>query len=306
MPIRLNSRLILRFLACVYVLLYLYFMNVQAAHAQAPGKQTRFSVVVQGVAAGKGPDVILIPGLGSGRDDFAAEAALLAPSYRLHLVQLAGFAGEPSGPNATGPILAPVVEQLHQYIVDNHLQHPAIIGHSLGGLLTLMLAQRYPGDAGRLLIVDSLPFYGLVFSPQATVELVAPQAKIMGDTLLGMPDDQYAATQPLMASRLVKSPEGAKKVVADTLASDRKVVVAAMEEDLATDLRPTVAQIKIPITVLYPFNASQGSEAEVTALYKGSFAGMPNVKFTRIDDSMHFIMFDQPAAFHAAVVGFLQ
>jgi pimeloyl-ACP methyl ester carboxylesterase len=33
---------------------------------------------------------------------------------------------------------------------------------------------------------------------------------------------------------------------------------------------------------------------------------MPNVQFTRIDDSLHFIMYDQPAAFHAAVVRFLE
>jgi pimeloyl-ACP methyl ester carboxylesterase len=32
---------------------------------------------------------------------------------------------------------------------------------------------------------------------------------------------------------------------------------------------------------------------------------MPNVQFTRIDGSLHFIMYDQPAAFHAAVMSFL-
>src|ERR1700729_1888439 len=78
---------------------------------------TRFSVVIRGAAPGKGADVILIPGLSSSRDVYAAEAKLLTANYRLHLIQIAGFAGEPAGPNATGPMLAPVVEQLHQYIV---------------------------------------------------------------------------------------------------------------------------------------------------------------------------------------------
>src|ERR1700729_250749 len=72
---------------------------------------TRFSVVIEGVASGKGPDVILIPGLSSSRDVYAAEAKLLTPNYRLHLIQVAGFSGAPAGPNATGPIFAPVVEQ---------------------------------------------------------------------------------------------------------------------------------------------------------------------------------------------------
>src|SRR5260370_23440448 len=74
---------------------------------------TRFSVVIQGAAPGKGADVILIPGLASSRNVYASEAKLLNSTYRLHLIQIAGFAGEPAGPNATGPILSPVVEQLH-------------------------------------------------------------------------------------------------------------------------------------------------------------------------------------------------
>src|SRR5271168_1247678 len=105
---------------------------------------TRFSVVIEGAPRGTAPDVLLLPGLASSRDVYAAEAKLLTTKYRLHLVQLAGFAGEPAGPNATGPILSPVVEQLHQYIADNHLQPIPVIAHSLGGLLALMLAQAHP------------------------------------------------------------------------------------------------------------------------------------------------------------------
>jgi pimeloyl-ACP methyl ester carboxylesterase len=267
---------------------------------------TRFSVVIEGAAPGKGAEVILIPGLASSRDVYAAEAKLLIPSYRLHLIQIAGFAGEPAGPNATGPILAPVVEQLHQYIVDNHIQKVPVIGHSLGGLLALMLAQAHPEDVSKLLIIDTLPFYGLVFSPGATVENVAPQAKIMGDQMLKMPDDQFAASQPLFATRLAKSPDGVKTVTASSIASDRTVFVNAMLEDLATDLRPQLAGIKTPMTLLYPYETAEGSATEVAALYTNAYAAKPNLKIIRIDDSRHFIMYDQPVAFDQAVQAFLK
>lgn len=267
---------------------------------------TRFSVVIEGPAAGpKTQDIILIPGLASSRDDYAAEAKLLSPTYRLHLIQIAGFAGEPAGPNATGPILAPVVAQLHDYIVTNKL-HPAVIGHSLGGLLALMLAQAHPEDVSKLLIVDTLPFYGLVFNPNATVEMVAPQAKVMGETMRTMPPDQFAATSAMTASMLVKDPAGLKIVQASSATSDRNVFVNAMLEDLATDLRPTLATIKTPATVLYPYSPAQGPEPTVTALYTSAYSTMPNLKLVKIEDSRHFIMFDQPAAFHAAVEAFLK
>jgi pimeloyl-ACP methyl ester carboxylesterase len=267
---------------------------------------TRFSVVIQGVAPGKGPDVLLIPGLASSRDVYAAEAKLLTATYRLHLIQIAGFAGEPAGPNATGPILAPVVEQLHQYITDNHLQKIPVIAHSLGGLLALMLAQAHPEDVSKLLIIDTLPFYGLVFNPAATVENVAPQAKVMHDQFVAMPNDQFAASQPLFTSRLVKDPESARQVSASSIASDRTVFANAMLEDLGTDLRSQLATIKTPMTLLYPYEAAEGPVADVTALYTNAYAAKPNLQIIRIDDSRHFIMYDQPAAFDKAVQTFLK
>jgi pimeloyl-ACP methyl ester carboxylesterase len=267
---------------------------------------TRFSIVIQGVAPGKGADVILIPGLSSSRDVYAAEAKLLTANYRLHLIQIAGFAGEPAGPNATGPILAPVVEQLHQYIVTNHLQPVPVIGHSLGGLLALMLAQAHPDDVSKLLIVDTLPFYGLVFNPAATVDMVRPQGQAMHDQLILMPADQFAASQPLFTGRLVKDPEGQKQVSASSIASDRTVFANAMLEDLETDIRPQLAGIKTPMTLLYPYETSEGPADQVTALYTTAYATKPNIKIVRIDDSRHFIMYDQPAAFDKAVQTFLK
>jgi len=302
---RFNSRFSVSIFVLAGFLIVANPADCQIPGAPTPVAPTRFSVVVQGPPAGKAPDVILIPGLASSREVYAAEAKLLDSKYRLHLVQLAGFAGQPAGPNASGPILGPVVEELHKYIADNHLEHSPVIGHSMGGLLALMLADAHPGDTSKLLIVDTLPFYGLVFNPGATVEALHGQAQAMHDALIAMPADQFAASQPLFSARLVASPDGQKAVTAASIASDRTVFANAMLEDLSTDLRPRIAGIKTPATVLYPYVPAQGTQAEVAALYTNAYRGMPNVQFTKIDDSLHFIMFDQPAAFHAAVVRFL-
>ena len=305
-----SCRFVIRMMVLIFVLAGLLEMadaaNGQAGAAAVIAQPTRFSVVVEGPAAGKAADVILIPGLASSREVYAAEAGLLSSKYRLHLVQIAGFAGQAAGPNASGPILGPVVEELHKYIVDNHLEHSPVIGHSLGGLLALMLADARPGDASKLLIVDTLPFYGLVFSPGATVDALHGQAQAMHDALIAMPADQFAASQPSFSARLVESAEGQKAVSAASIASDRTVFANAMLEDLGTDLRPRLAGIKTPAMVLYPYVVAQGTQAEVAALYTNSYKGMPNVQFTKIDESLHFIMYDQPAAFHAAVVRFLE
>ena len=54
-----------------------------------PGDRISVEVV------GRGPDLIFVPGLASSRDTWRATAERLKGRYRLHLVQVAGFAGDP-------------------------------------------------------------------------------------------------------------------------------------------------------------------------------------------------------------------
>jgi pimeloyl-ACP methyl ester carboxylesterase len=266
---------------------------------------TRFTAIEEGTL-GK-PDVLLIPGMSSSRAVWEAEAKLLAPNYRLHLVQLAGFAGSPAGPNASGQVLAPVVEELHAYIVAKRI-HPVVIGHSMGGLITLMLAIRHPEDARKIVIVDALPFAAVLMDPSATAESMMPQVQAIKQQMLAMPADQYAAMQPMMAARMVKNPDAQKLLAASFAASDRGVSVEAMEEDLETDLRQDVASIKTPALMLYAYDtaAQQPDPATYEAAVQLAYKKMPNATLKRIEDSRHFIMYDQPEKFDAAVEEFLK
>jgi pimeloyl-ACP methyl ester carboxylesterase len=265
---------------------------------------TRFTVTDAG-AVGK-PDLVLIPGLASSKSVWDGEAKLLGPNYRLHIVQVDGFAGAPVGGNANGPMLPGIVEELHGYIVAGTM-HPVVIGHSLGGLLTLMLADKYPGDVKKMVIVDTLPFYGMAFSPDATVELVKPQADAMKGQLLSMPDDQFAAMTTMMVGGMVKTPDARKTVAASSIASDRKVFLDATYEDLQTDIRGDLAGIKVPMLLVYPYDATlQKDEAAYDALYHDAYKAKPNTTLVRVDDSRHFIMYDQPAKLDAAIEGWLR
>lgn len=85
------------------------------APTPAPGPATaaasfvsdRLSVEVMG----DGPDVVLIPGLASSREVWRPLANRLAATHRVHLVQLAGFAGEPWR-HGDGAFVAPAVEEI--------------------------------------------------------------------------------------------------------------------------------------------------------------------------------------------------
>lgn len=262
---------------------------------------SRFTVEV----SGDGPDVIFIPGLGSSREVWRAQATALATTHRVHLVQVAGFAGEPVSSPADA-VIAPLVDELGQYIEAYTAAPPAIIGHSMGGLTGLMLARAHPERVGRLMIVDSLPFFSAMFGPQATAAGVEPQARMMRDQIAALDDVAFAAQQNMGVGRLVKTEAHRAEVVQWSLASDRVTFAQAMYEVMTTDMRGEVANVVTPITIVYAYDAAMGPEAMIDGLYRGGFAPAPNARFVRIDGSYHFIMFDQPEAFGAAVADFLR
>lgn len=255
---------------------------------------------------GDGPDVVLIPGLSSPRDVWAPTAARLKATHRLHLVEVRGFGGGTPGLNAEGPILEPMMREIADYIddciVDQGRPAPAIIGHSLGGLTAMMIAARSPKEVGRLMVVDSLPFFGMLFGSTATVATVEPQAAAM-QKMLAAKDTAEADDRTLQIMSATDA--GRAQVKAWTQAANARVSAQLMYDDMTTDLRPELGAITAPFTMLYPLDASAMPAAMVDGLYKGAFATAKTATLQRIDGSRHFIMLDQPEAFAKAVDAFL-
>lgn len=262
----------------------------------------RISVETQG----SGPDVILIPGLASSREVWTDLAATLRKSHRVHLVELAGFASTPALSDPEGKVIAPAVDAIADYIQTQHITAPAIIGHSLGGEIALMIGARHPDRVSRLMIVDALPFYTLMIDPAATTETAARHATATRDWLLGQSPEQFKEFQKTSIIRLVKTEAVRPALVTAGLNSDRKTVADAVYELMITDLRPELARIKAPIEIVYAYDALFGvSAASVDAMYRQAYASASDIHFTRIDDSFHFVMLDQPERFSRAVTSFL-
>lgn len=287
-------------------------ISVSSHHARAQTPQPpasasaftsdRLSVEV----VGSGPDVILIPGLASSREVWRALATRLAATHRVHLVQLSGFAGQ-AWSHGDGAFVAPEVEELARYIQTAHLDRPAVIGHSLGGLSGLMLAQAHPELVGRLMSVDSLPFYSAMFGPQVTADQARPFADQAVAGILAADDATFRAQQTQTAAALVRDPAMRASVLDWSMASDRHAMASAMKDVMTTDARPGLAAMTTPVTALYASDADGGAPAAMAeALWTREYAALPGVKLIRVDGSRHFIMADQPARFDALIDDFLK
>ncbi len=290
-------------LACATSIAIAPFAADAKAKAKAKAFQpSRFTVTT----VGTGPDVILIPGLASSPKVYAPLVARLKGHYRLHLVQISGFAGAPSAGNRAAPVVSGMVDELATYVTSARLSRPAIIGHSLGGEAALMFGARYPGLPGKLMVIDALPFFSLLINPAATEDSMKIPADQFRATTLAMNADAFKASQVSVSARLVKTDAARAGMVDDSLVSDRAVIASAAHELMTTDLRPELPKIVAPLTVLYAYDPIMGLPADAYGgFWATAYGKAQTAKLTRIDGSYHFIMWDQPEAFAQAVTAFL-
>jgi len=254
------------------------------APAVKPFAPTRFSVTVQGT----GPDVILIPGLTGSREVWKGSVAAL-PGYRYHLVQVAGFAGTPARGNAKGNVVAPLAEEVARYIHSRGLRRPAIVGHSMGGTVAMMVAARHPSLAGKVMVVDMLP------QPAGILGGDAAGMRGLADSLRDLSASPGGRRLVESAIRLFGNPEGG---------ADPDVTARATHELALTDLTAELPRIAAPLTVVYA-SLDPSRRAADDGRYRAAYARKRGVKLVRIDDSGHMIMYDQPARFRAELKSFL-
>ena len=124
----------------------------------------------------------------------------------------------------------------------------------MGGLAAMKLALADPQDVERLMIVDALPFFGALIDEKASVDEVRPVAQMMQRKVAstyGQPTDRTAAEANVKGLSL--KPGSIAKMVAWSLAADPRVTGELLFEDMTTDLRPQLASLAVPTTLLYPF-----------------------------------------------------
>jgi pimeloyl-ACP methyl ester carboxylesterase len=263
------------------------------AASQAAFVSDRLSVEV----VGSGPDVVLIPGFASSREVWRAEAERLKATHRVHLVQLAGFAGEP-WVHGDGPFVQPMAEELVRYIREQRLERPAVIGHSMGGMTAILLAQQSPELVGSVMSVDSLPFFSALFGPQVTAATARPFAEQAAAGIIGADEAGFRAGQERSATGYSRTPATRTAMVEWSMRSDRQAMASAIREVMTTDLRPGLAAMTTPVWAVYAADADGGAPAAMAdALWAREYAGLPGVRLIRVDASRHFIMADQPARF---------
>ncbi|CCW16658.1 hypothetical protein EBBID32_9960 [Sphingobium indicum BiD32] len=249
-----------------------------------PFSSRRIAVTVRG----SGRDVLLIPGLASGPGIWNGVLGAV-PGYRFHLVQVRGFAGLAPEANASGPLVQPLADEIARYITMSGLKRPAIVGHSMGGTLAMMLGLK--GVAGRVMVVDMLP------AGAAMVGGTASGLGFLADQLGGYLTGTVAGRRYL--AQIVGQAPGAK-------GSDPDVIASALRDLANIDLGPQLARLSVPLEVVYAVGADREQAAIIASRFRAAYAPKKDALLRAIGPSGHMVMADQPVRFHAALGTFLK
>jgi pimeloyl-ACP methyl ester carboxylesterase len=254
-----------------------------------------FSVKVTGT----GRPMILIPGLSCGGDVWDDTVAHFKDQYQCHVLTLAGFAGQPA---IKAPFLGHVLTDLQKYISEQSLDHPVIIGHSLGALLAYSLAASAPQKVGPVIAVDGLPFLSAIFNPAATVESSRPFAEQYRSQYNAQTPEAFAAANRKALETMITDPKNIETVDATSRKSDPKAVGEAMYEDMITDLRPRLKLIQSPVLLIGSTQANPAGET----LYRDEVSSIPKHEVVFAPKAKHFVQLDAPEFFYSQVEAFLQ
>lgn len=272
---------------------------VSATGAEAQTAHPTFSVTI----TGKGPALLLIPGLLSSGAVWDSTVARYQDRYTLHVVTLAGF----GGPAPVGaPFLSRVRDELVTYMREQKLQQTVIVGHSLGGFLGFWIAATAPELVGGLVAVDGVPFLPGLGNPAATADSSKAQAEQIKAIYASLSNGQLVAQTRMALATMITAPAHVEQALAWAAKSDAATAGLAVAELMSTDLRATVEAVTAPTLLIGATGAAP--EAMRPAMARSYEAQVSRVKGARAimaDKARHFIMLDDPAFLFAALDEFL-
>jgi len=251
------------------------------------GADPSFEPIAFGVeVTGSGRPIIFIPGLGCPGDVWREVVAHLGDDYEAHVLTLAGFAGRAP---IDEPLSAAVRRDLTRYIRAKHLQHPIIVGHSMGGFIAYWIASYHPELVGPVVIVDA--------SPALSGGL--DEAKELRTKWKSATDAQYEAQIRAAFNSMTRVSRRMAPVIDEIVRSDRKSIGDAIYEMVTTDLRDHVQDISAPVLIIAADGGLQKRIREQTE-------SIPDHEMVVIPNAHHFVMWDEPAAFFKVLDRFLE
>lgn len=280
------------------VLFIVAMLCCKLGHAQLPHG---FHVEIYG----EGDPILFIPGALSGGETWNEIAAHFSTTHQTHILTMPGYAGVPAQNDA--PYLVKWKEHILTYIDNQNIENVTLVGHSIGGVLSMWSAISQHPRIQSLVIVDAMPFFAATFNPEATTGFDKAGAKAYMDSFASLTNEQVLQNRKLVAHSMTKNESKIDLLITWGMQSDLKTEAYTVFEMMGTDLRKDLQSVEIPVLVIAAYEENPHFPKSVlTEIYKEQYKYLRNYRLEIAENSRHFVMFDQPEWLTNHIRGFLK
>ncbi|MBN1286690.1 MAG: alpha/beta hydrolase [Anaerolineae bacterium] len=217
--------------------------------------------------------------------------------FRIYALDFWGF-GESDDKRRVSFAVDDFIKLVNQFMERLGIVRAPLVGHSMGGTVSLGVALDYPRQVSKVMVVGS-PING---------QSLYPLLKLSGHRIIGhlfrgkIGYPLFKTGMRVYAELMAKDAEGVwRMLIRDTDQTTAQSFFESISTLHRTDLRPRLHEIQVPVTGLY------GKKDVIVdpGQHKVLAEGVSHAKILLRPDSGHFTMLDEPDFFVQAVREFL-
>lgn len=220
--------------------------------------------------------------------------AFLGAFYRTYALDFWGF-GE-SGKKRETYAVQDFVSLVDQFMDQLGIVGAPLVGHSMGGTVSLSVAIQYPQRVSKVVVVGS-PIVGSSLAPL----LKLSGYRAIAFLLFNMMSPFRMWMKYYYSPQICRDPRFPEMMDRDLSRTTLESFLRSIASLRRTDLRPSLSQVKVPAMGLY------GDQDKIVAptQWQPLRQGIPNAVIERFPTAGHFIMLEEPLQFTRALKAFL-
>lgn len=240
--------------------------------------------------------IIFIPGFACSGEIWNEAKSKFKDYFTCYTLTMAGFAGVQPQPN---PTFKNWEAGIANYIKENNIEKPIIIGHSMGGGLALALAADYPELIDKIVIIDALPCLTALMNPSFKSE-EKTDCSAMINQITSTTNEQFYQMQKISVQRLVADTSKHELIVDWSMQSDRKTFAEMYCDFSNTDLREKIKNIQCSALILLEEHFKI-----VKPAIEEQYKNLKNVNLQYANKGLHFIMYDDKEWYFSQLNNFI-
>ena len=220
--------------------------------------------------------------------------AYLGAFYRTYALDFWGF-GE-SGKKRETYAVSDFVDLVDQFMEKLGIVHAPLVGHSMGGTVSLSVAIKYPERVSKVVVVGS-PIVGSSLAPLLKMAGYRPSAFV----LFNMMGPFRAWMKYYYSHHICKDPRFPAMMDRDLSRTTLESFLLSIASLRRTDLTPMLQQIKVPALGMYGDKDVVVHPLQWQPMQKG----ISNAIIERFPRAGHFPMLEEPTEFSQKLKNFL-